>query len=459
MSAQAPIAAKSPSGASGLPPGPKGRFVVGNALQFSRDWMGFITRSARQYGDVVYYRIFRTPICLVNRPDLIETVLVTNDRNFTKSRDYRAMRRVLGDGLLTSEGNLWKRQRRLIQPAFHRARIMGYADVMTACAERMLASWKDGEERDVHSDMMQLTLEIVAKTLFGAEISGDAGGIGLALGTFVHEFVRMANLSFLLPEQIPVPGNGKLRAAVARLDEIIYAMIAERRASRQRPGDLLDMLLEARDEEDRGMSDRQLRDEAVTLFLAGHETTALALSWTWFLLARHPEIASRLQEELDRVLAGRAPTAEDLPQLRYADMVIRESMRLYPPAWGIGRQAIEPFEIGGYRLPAKTNVFVSQWITHRDPRFFPDPTRFDPERWRDDPVRSGALPRFAYFPFGGGPRVCIGASFATMEAVLLLASIASKYQMTLVPGHRVEILPTITLRPKRGIRVRLGRRA
>jgi cytochrome P450 len=206
------------------------------------------------------------------------------------------------------------------------------------------------------------------------------------------------------------------------------------------------------------MSDRQVRDEAVTLLLAGHETTALALSWTWFLLARHPEIASRLEEELDSVLGGRAPTAADLPRLRYAEMVIQESMRLYPPAWGIGRQAVGPFEIGGYRLPAGTNVFLCQWIVHRDERFFPDPMCFNPERWRDDPVRSGSLPRFAYFPFGGGPRVCIGASFAMLEAVLLLASIASKYRMSLAAGHRVEMLPSITLRPKNGVQVHLARR-
>lgn len=458
MASEAPVAAQPSRGKMRLPPGPKGGFLFGNTFQVSRDWMGFVTRCAREYGDVTYFRIFRTPVCLLNHPDLIETVLVTNDRNFTKSRDYRAMRRVMGDGLLTSEGELWKRQRRLMQPAFHRERIMAYAAVMTAYAERMLDGWKDGEERDIHSDMMQLTLEIVAKALFGVEISRDAKGIGQAMGIFAHEFVHMASLSFVLPERIPVPGSGKLRSAVGRLNEIIFAMIAERRASPRRPGDLLEMLLDAKDENGRGMSDRQIRDEAVTLFLAGHETTALALSWTWFLLARHPEIACQLQDELDRVLAGRSPVAEDLPRLRYTEMVIQESMRLYPPAWGVGRQAIGPFEIGEYRLPAGTNVFISQWITHRDARFFPDPLRFDPERWRNDPVRSGRLPRFAYFPFGGGPRVCIGASFAMMEAVLLLAAIASKFQMTLVPGPRVDILPTITLRPKHGIRVRLARR-
>ncbi|HVB34799.1 MAG TPA: cytochrome P450 [Patescibacteria group bacterium] len=458
MPADPPIAAGVSSSASGLPPGPKGLFLVGNAFQLSRDWMGSLTRCARQYGDVVFFPFLRTPVCLVSRPDLIESILVTGDRNFTKSRDYRAMRRVMGDGLLTSEGELWKRQRRLMQPAFHRERIESYAAIMTGYAERMLASWKDGEQRDVHEDMMRLTLEIAAQALFGVEISRDAQGVGLAVGIFVREFIGMASLAFVLPESIPVPGSGKLRRALRRLDEIIYTMIDERRAGADRPGDLLDMLIHAEDEQGRRMSDRQIRDEAVTLLLAGHETTALALSWTWLLLARHPEIAARLREELDRVLGGRAPAPGDLPRLRYAEMVIQESMRLYPPAWGIGRQAIGPFEIGGYRLPAGTNVLLCQWIVHRDPRFFPDPERFDPERWRGDPVRSGELPRFAYFPFGGGPRVCIGAAFAMMEAVLLLASIASKFQMALVPGHAVQMLPSITLRPKHGIRVRLARR-
>jgi cytochrome P450 len=460
-----------------LPPGPTAWRLLGSAFELSRDWLGFLTRCARRYGDVVFFRFFRTPVCLVNHPDLIESVLVTGHENFTKSKDYRVLRTLLGEGLLTSEGELWRRQRRLMQPAFHRDRIAAYAEVMTAYTGRMLDIWQDGDERDIHRDMMQLTLEIVAKALFGAEIAGDAGdeadalrrpapkghapvpqSFGSALSVFAEQFIHQANLAFILPEKIPLPGSRRLRKAVRRLDEIVYAMIRDRRASGVRPGDLLDLLLHAEDEEGNRMSDRQLRDEITTLFLAGHETTALALSWTWMLLAQHPEIEARLGEELGRVLAGRVPTAADIPRLSYAEMVIKESMRLYPPAWGVGRQAIAPFEIGGYRLPAGTNVFLCQWILQRDERFFPDPERFDPERWRDDPVRTGALPRFAYFPFGGGPRVCIGASFAMMEAVLLLSAIAQKFRMTLVPGHPIELLPSITLRPKHGIRVRLARR-
>jgi cytochrome P450 len=458
MAGPAPSPARRSKASAKLPPGPKGRHLLGSAIELSRDWLGFLTRCAREYGDVVFFRFFRTPICLVNHPDLIESVLVKNHANFVKSKDYRVLRNALGDGLLTSEGEYWLRQRRLMQPAFHRERIAAYAAVMTAYTERMLAGWKDGDERDLHHDMMQLTLEIVAKALFDADVSRDAKDIGAALTVLVEQFLHQANLAFILPEKLAVPATRKLRRAVRRLDEIVYAMIRDRRASGAQPGDMLDLLLHAEDEEGNRMSDRQLRDEVTTLFLAGHETTALALSWTWMLLAQHPEIATRLGEELDRALAGRAPTTEDIPRLAYAEMVIKESMRLYPPAWGIGRQAVAPFELGGYELPAGTNVFICQWIVQRDPKFFPDPECFDPERWRDDPQRTGALPRFAYFPFGGGPRVCIGASFAMMEAVLLLSTIAQKFRMTLVPGRPIELLPSITLRPKHGVHARLTRR-
>jgi cytochrome P450 len=441
-----------------LPPGPKGRFLLGGTLEFSRDWLGFLVRCAREYDDIVFLRLLGTPVCLLYRPDYIESVLVTNQANFVKSKDYRAMRRVLGNGLLTSEGELWRHQRKLAQPAFRHEHISRYGEVMVSYAERMLDGWRDGERRDIHQEMMRLTLEIVAKALFDADVSRDAKEVGASLEILVREFIGLANIAFLLPDGFPIPGSRKLRRAVRRLDDIVYGMIRERRASGARPGDLLDMLLYAADEDGRPMSDRQLRDEVTTLFLAGHETTAIALSWTWYLLAQHPEVENRLVEDLCRALGGRSPAATDLGQLRYAEMVVKESMRLYPPAWGIGRQALAPFEIGGYRLPAGTNVFLSQWVTHRDPRYFPDPERFDPERWRDDPARSGALPRFAYFPFGGGPRVCIGASFAMMEATLLLAAIAPKFKLRLIPGQQVKPFPSITLRPKDGIQMTLARR-
>jgi cytochrome P450 len=432
--------------------------LLGSALGFTRDWLGFLTGCAREYGDMVFFRFFRTPVCLVNHPDLVEQVLVTRYQDFVKSKDYRVLRNALGDGLLTSEGDFWLRQRRLMQPAFHRDRIVGFAPLVTGFAGRMLDGWRDGGELDLHQEMTRLTLEIAAKVFFDADVSRDAADVGAALGVMIQQFVPQADLAFLLPDWAPLPVSRKFRRAVRRLDEIVYEMIRRRRADPAPRGDLLDLLLAARDESGNPMSDRQLRDEITTIFVAGHETTALAISWTAMLLAQNPHCATRLSEEVDCVLAGRAPTAEDIPQLRYTEMVVKESLRLYPPAWGVGRRTLRRFEIGGYSLPAGTNFLLCQWIVHRDPRFFPDPEKFDPERWREDPQRTGALARFAYFPFGGGPRVCIGASFAMMEAVLIVAAIAQRFHMTLPPDQKIELLPSVTLRPKHGLRVHLARR-
>ena len=441
-----------------LPPGPKGSQLLGSALGFSRDWLGFLTACAREYGDLVFFRFFRTPVCLVNHPDLIEQVLVTRYQDFVKSKDYRVLRNALGDGLLTSEGELWRERRRLMQPAFHRERIAAFGSLMSDISGRMLEGWRDGVEIDLHREMSRLTLEVAAKAFFDADVSRNAAYVGAALGVMIQQFVPQADLAFLLPDWAPLPVSRKFRRAVRRLDEIVYELIRRRRTDPAPRGDLLDLLLAARDESGDAMSDRQLRDEITTLFVAGHETTALVICWTSMLLAQNPDCAARLAEELDAVLAGRAPTAEDISQLRYTEMVVKESLRLYPPAWGVGRQALRRFEIGGYSLPAGTNLFLCQWIVHRDPRFFPDPETFDPERWREDPQRTGALARFAYFPFGGGPRVCIGAGFAMTEAVLIVAAIAQRFRMTVPPNQKIELLPSVTLRPKHGLRVRLARR-
>ena len=386
-------------------------------------------------------------------------MLVTRQHNFIKAIDYRAMRRIFGDGLLTSEGEDWRRQRRLAQPAFHRERIAAYSRLMVAATERMLERWQDGQALDVHEEMMRLTLEIVAKALFDADVEGSARDVGQALNVAMKQFLSRVSTAFLIPESIPTPGNLRFAKAMRRLDAIVYGIIRQRRASRDSgrySGDLLSMLLEARDDDGRQMTDRQLRDEAMTLFLAGHETTANALAWTWYLLAEHPEVENKLAAELDRVLGGRAPALEDLPRLTYCEKVIKESLRLYPPAWGIGREALDDFEIGGFRLPRGAQVFMVQWLVHRDARWFDQPERFDPDRWTEEFERR--LPRFAYFPFGGGPRTCIGASFATMEANLILAAVARRFRLTLAPGHPVEIFPSITLRPKYGIRMILSRR-
>ena len=431
---------------------------MGNAFEPRGDPIGYFTKCIREYGDIVFLRFLGVPLCLLNRPDCIESVLVTQHNNFEKSKDYRALRRVLGNGLLTSEGEFWRRQRKLVQPAFHQERIAAYTEVMVAYSERMLASWKDGQGLDVHEAMMRLTLDIVAKTLFDTDVSREAEDVGAALQFLMGKFMRQAAFAFLLPDSIPIPTTRRLRRAVGQLDKVIYEIIRRRRASGTMSGDLLSVLLQAQDDEGLGMTDRQLHDEIMTLFLAGHETTANALSWTWLLLGQHPEVEEKLVEELRRVLGGRAPTPSVLPRLTYTEMVLREAMRLYPPVWVIGRRALAPFRLGNYELPAETNVVMSQLITHRDAKYFPEPERFDPDRWRPNDPRNLSLPRFAYFPFGGGPRVCIGAGFSMMEAVLLLATIAQNFKLTLVPGQTIEKLPSVTLRPKSGIRVVLHRR-
>jgi cytochrome P450 len=360
--------------------------------------------------------------------------------------------------LLTNEGKPWQRQRGLIQPAFRRENILSYSPVMIRAASRMLQSWSDRESRNVHADLMAVTLEIVAQSLCGTEVTGVADRVGKAMEVVTDRFMTDAGQALLLPFDLPDFLAPARRNAIRDLKEIIHGIIRERRASPQPPGDLLDTLLHARDAEGHPMSDAQLRDEVMTLFLAGHETTAIALSWTCYLLGQHPQAEAKLFEELNAVLGGREPTAEDAPRLRYTEMVLKESMRLYPPVWRIARKAITDCEIGGYRVTAGTNIFIFQSLTQRDPRFFTDPDAFDPERWREDPIRSGKIPRFAYFPFGGGSRVCVGASFAMLEATLLLAMIQQRFHLQLIPGHPVTPLPSVTLRPKHGIRVTVHRR-
>jgi cytochrome P450 len=441
-----------------LPPGPRGLAAITNVLTLGRDWSGYLARCAREYGDIVFFRFLRYPFCLVVHPDDIEYVLVKNPGNFVKSRDYRALRALLGNGLLTSEGSFWQSQRKLIQPAFRHENIVHYARIMTESAAARLGAWQDGETRDVHREMMGLTLEVVAQSLFGSDTSQTARGVGEALDTVMKMFIDQANLAFLLPEKVPIPKTPRLRRSIRHLDGVIHEIIRHRRAHRSATQDLLQTLLDTQDESGSGMSDEQVRDEVMTLFLAGHETTANALSWTLYLLSQNPEKEGALHAELRKALEGRPAGVAELPRLPYTEMVVKEAMRLYPPAWGIGRRAIHDFELGGYFIPAGTNVFLLQWITQRDARFFPEPERFEPERWREDPTRSGKLPRFAYFPFGGGPRVCVGAGFAMMEATLLLATFAQRFRFELAAGQNVEPLFSVTLRPKHGIRMILHRR-
>jgi cytochrome P450 len=414
--------------------------------------MGCLTDCAKKYGDAVFFRFFNVPICLLVHPDYIEQVLVTQQTNFAKSRDYRVLSHVMGEGLLTAEGEAWRRQRRLVQPAFHHENITGYGKVMVDCATRMLDTWEDGVARDIHRDMTSLTLEIVTRALFGTSNLARADDVATGLQSMMEEFTWHANLSFILPEFVPLPVRRRLRRGIRLLDEVFYSIIKSRRMNPSDQGDLLGALLNMRHSDGGKMTDRELRDEMMTLLLAGHETTAVALTWTWYLLALNKQTETKLHEELDAVLGDRDPTVADISRLRYTEWVIKESMRLYPPAWGIGRRALADFELGVYRLPAGTNIFMMQWITHRDGRFYPEPERFRPERW-DESIQGSELPRFAYFPFGGGPRKCIGASFAVMEGVLLLATFARRLCLELAPDARVELMPSLTLRPRFGLRM------
>jgi cytochrome P450 len=410
---------------------------------------------ARKYGDIVSWRTFYIRIYLLNHPDDIETVLLTRSRGFLKGRGLQANRELFGNGLLTSEGDLWLRQRRLMQPAFRRERVAAYAPAIIARSAGMLDRWKDGETRDVHRDFMRLALEIVARTLFGVSIEQQTNQVDAALNVLVEENTSPRRL-FPLVRRLPTAANRRYSRAVGVLDRIVYGIIAQSRARREAHGGLLSGLLNAQDEDGARMTDRQLRDECITLLLAGHETTAIALSWTVYLLAQNPAVQERLHAETAAVLGARPPCAEDVPRLAYAERILRESLRLYPPAWLMPRIAAEECEIRGYRIPKGASVLVSQWIVHRDPRFFPDPERFDPDRWTEEFARS--LPRFAYFPFGGGPRICIGNHFALLEATLILAAIAQRFRLRLASATPVEPLASITLRPKGGVQVTLGDR-
>jgi cytochrome P450 len=438
-----------------LPPGPVDRSWAGFYREYTHDPPAYLARVQREYGDIVTLRAYKYRVFFLSHPDYIEEVLVTQARKFAKGRILKANKRLFGNGLLTSEGDFWLRQRRLAQPAFHRGRVASYGKTMVSFAEALLTEWRHGETRDIHAEMMRLTLQIVAKTLFDAEVDRDARDVGKAL-----EAITELNSDFrklvLTPPCLPTRRNLRAMLATRRLNKIIYRIIGERRASGRDTGDLLSMLLAAQDEDGSRMNDRQLRDEAITIFLAGHETTAIALSWTWWLLAQNPQVEAKLHAELDSVLAGRSPQMEDLPRLPYAEKVITESLRLYPPAWGMPRLAIEDVQIGEYTIPKGCGVSMSQWVVQRDARWFEEPLAFRPDRWDGDLQKR--LPRFAYFPFGGGPRQCIGNAFALMEATLLLATIAQQFRFRLVPDHPVMPLASITLRPKHGIRATLEAR-
>ena len=432
------------------PPGPRGHWLLGNLPEFRRDMLGFYARLARDYGDVVSYRLGPRRLVMLAHPDAIEEVLVGQNRDFEKPYIYQFLRPLLGNGLLLSEGDFWLRQRKLMQPAFLKQRVDAYGPAMVEEVQRLTAGWRAGETRDIHADMMQFALAVAARTLLDVDVMDEAPGVGAALECVMADFSARFESVLPLPRWLPLPAHRRFRTALANLDRVVTRIIQERRSSSRPHADVLSLLMAARDEDGGGMDDRQLRDEVMTLFLAGHETTANGLTWTLYLLAKHPEVGEKLRAEATAVLAGRAPGVADLPRLPYAEWTILEAMRLYPPVYAISRRAVRDCTVMGFDIPPETTLLLPQCVLHRDARFFPDPEPFRPERWADGLTKR--LPRYAYFPFGGGPRVCIGNTFGMLEMTLALTVLASRFRFTLAADHPVTPWPSITLRPKHGVR-------
>lgn len=437
-------------------PGPRGHPIFGSAPDLRRDPIGTFMQAWEAYGDVVRFRLGGPFIAyLLAHPDHVRHVLVEHHRDYIKVPWYNSkLKQVIGEGLLTAEGEVWVQRRRLAQPAFHHQRLRSLESIMTAAAEEMLDQWERRSARalDIAGEMMRLTLTIVARALLGAEVAKDARVVGAAVTTALEHATTKMGSYVDWPEWIPLPLHRRFRGARSTLDGIVYEIIAQRRRNGAGGGDLLSMLLDARDEETgAGLTDAQLRDEVMTIFLAGHETTAVALTWTWVLLSEHPAAVDRLRTELSSVLAGRTPTVEDLPRVPYVRMILEESMRLYPPAWALTRTPKVDLEIAGHPIRRGHVIYLSPYVTHRHPKHWEEPERFDPERFTAE--RVGARHRFAYVPFGAGPRACIGAQFAMLEAQLILATVAQRYALRLVDPHRPRPDPKITLRARGPVRM------
>jgi cytochrome P450 len=453
--------------ARGAAPGPRGSLLAGSLFQLRRDPLATLLDGARRFGDVVQFR-FGPALAhvlghLVAHPDGIKRVLEENVHNYVKGHTNEPVRAVVGDGLFTSEGELWLRQRRIVQPTFRHQHLERFAGVMTGTATAMLDGWDGRHERtgviDLAAEMNRLTVTVAARTLFSADLTRDAPAVGRTVIELDHEAMRrVRSILFWIVgtaiDRLPLPANRRYGEGVRRLERVVYRLIAERRSGGSEHDDLLGILMAARDEESgAGMSDRQVRDEVMTFLLAGYMTTANALSWTWYLLARHPEVVARLEDEVEQVAGGRLPGHGDLSRLPYVTAVARESLRLYPPAWLFEREAVADDQIGGFRIPAGSVVLVSPFVTHRHPAFWDDPERFDPERFTAE--RTAPRPKHAYLPFGAGRRSCIGSAFALMELVLVVATIAQRYRLQLASDEPVELAPLMTLRPRGSIPVRL----
>jgi cytochrome P450 len=426
------------------------------------DPIGLFQHLAREYGDIAHYKIGPQHIVFLNHSEYIREVLVVQNDNFIKERTVQRTKMLLGEGMITSEGNQHRVQRQAAQPAFHRQRVAAYAEQIAAESIRLRESWRDGQQLDVAQDMMRLTLRIVSKTLFDSELGEQVHELTQA----INDIMRLYHYLIVLPAvdlliHLRTPGIAGFAKAKRKLDSVVYSMIEAHRQRGEGKEDLLDMMLRAEESQpaagrNEGTQNELLRDQVITIFLAGYETVANALTWTWYLLSQHPAVEHKLHEEIDRVLGGRTPSVDDLPRLRYVEAVLAESMRLYPPAWAMGRRARQDFALGEYWLPSGTTVLISQFISHRDPRHFPDPLRFDPERFAVG--GRATFPKFAYFPFGAGARQCIGEAFAWVESALILATITQKWRLHLVPDQRVEAQPLITLRAKYGMLMQLEER-
>ncbi len=435
------------------PSGPKPHPIFGNIPEFRKDQLGFMTNLERTYGDAATMYFLRTPAVLFTRPEAIRYVLIENARNFINRPVFESLRLLLGDGLLSIDGEFHRQQRRMVQPAFHKQRVEGYRDTMVACTERMLEEWTPGSERDMAHEMMRVTMHIVAKALFNVDLASQSEAIGQAFFD-ASEYTRRSRAPFkLFRLNLPFTKYGKYVRARTYLNNTMAAFIAEHRARGEDTGDVISMLLKAQDEDGSAMPDQQVRDETLTLLAAGHATTANTLSWTFYLLSEHPTIRAKLLDELQRVLGGRPPMVDDLAQLPYLDMVVKEAMRLYPPAWMQPRYTVDDFEYGGYRIKRGTIILMSQWVTHRLPDLWPDPDQFKPERF--DPEAGQKYHPQAYFPFGAGSRICIGMPFANLEARILLATILQRYVPKLTPGFPVVPQPMVTLFPKFGLQMAL----
>ena len=416
----------------------------------------FFMELTRKYGEIASFRLGPRRIFLISDPKLIEQVLVTDARHYIKHFGARAYKPILGNGLVTSEGETWLRQRRLSQPAFLKQRVLAYAPLMAEITTQSLDRWQPGSTVDIHLEFSEITSAIALKTLFNLDDPGDRDRFTTTLREVFDQISNRFHLMIALPRWIPSPANRRLNRGVKELFGVVDGFIAKGRARTEPGEDLLSRLLMAQDVDGSKMPDDLLRDEMMTLYLAGHETTALTLTWSWYLISQHPEVEAKLVAEWNRVLGGRCPTPDDLPQLPYTDSVITEAMRLYPPVYLIGREATQDLELGGYRVKKGYTIFMSQWVNHRDPRYFPEPEAFRPERWDEGLAKK--IPKYAYYPFGGGQRVCIGNTFALMEAAIILAAVGQRFRFTVDPDARIVPKPQITLTPAHGIPTTLSPR-